>query len=204
MEKCLKNISFSFDHIKATQCLNYLAIKQGGKIDKLKVLKLIYFADRYHLRKYGRLISNDIYFAMEYGPVASSTKDILSNSEFLGQAENDYSAQYINTDTRNIISSIKPFDEDVFSDSDLEALDFAWDRFGKYNNFNLAELTHLYPEWFKHQDALRIRSRIEMRLEDFLDDPDGEVENCFILDDEDRTLLKEQLQEMYFIEAVWR
>ncbi len=204
MENCLKNISFTFDHKKATQCLNYLAVKQGGSIDKLKALKLIFFADRYHLRKYGRFIVNDIYFAMEHGPVASSTKDIADNSDFLGQDEKDYSKRYIKKDTRHKIASVKSVDEDVFSDSDLEALDFAWDKFGEYSNFDLAELAHLYPEWLRHQDALRIRSRIEMRLEDFLDDPAGTVEKCFYLNDEDRKLLKEQLEDSYSIEAIWR
>ena len=48
---------------------------------KMKALKLVYIADRYHLRKYGRLITNDTYFAMNYGPVPSGTKDIAEASE---------------------------------------------------------------------------------------------------------------------------
>jgi len=39
-----------FDYKKATQAINYLVKKEGGTIDKLKLIKLVYFADRYHLR----------------------------------------------------------------------------------------------------------------------------------------------------------
>src|SRR5882724_2767190 len=67
---------FSFSHRKATQALNFFARKAGGRINKMKALKLVYFADRYHLRKYGRPVVGDEYLAMNYGPVASGTKDL--------------------------------------------------------------------------------------------------------------------------------
>ena len=53
-------------HEKIAQILNYIAHQAGSSdaINRLKALKLIYFADRYHLRRYGRSVSNDDYFAM--------------------------------------------------------------------------------------------------------------------------------------------
>ena len=56
---------------KATQALNFFALKKDGKINKMKAIKLIYLADRLHLRKYGRPIVGDIYWAMKLGPVGS-------------------------------------------------------------------------------------------------------------------------------------
>lgn len=51
---------FSFSHRKATQALNFFARKAPGhSINKMKALKLVYFADRYHLRKYGRPVVGD-------------------------------------------------------------------------------------------------------------------------------------------------
>lgn len=64
------NTGYQFAYRKAAQALNYFAIQNGGEIEKLQALKLIYFADRYHLRKYGRPITNDQYWAMNFGPVA--------------------------------------------------------------------------------------------------------------------------------------
>ena len=65
-----------FDYKKATQAINYFTKKEGGQIEKLKLIKLVYLADRFHLRKYGRPIMNDTYLAMPLGPVGSSVKDI--------------------------------------------------------------------------------------------------------------------------------
>ncbi len=204
MKKGLKKIGFNFDHKKAAQSLNFFTLKAGGQIDKLKALKLVYFADRYHLRKYGRLITNDIYFAMELGPVASSTKDIAEGSEFLDQAEREYANKYLHLESPHELVSGNSVDHEILSDSDIEALDFAWDNFGHLDQFKLAELTHFYPEWERNKQALLLNSRIEMRLEDFLDDPTRNIEKCFKLTDEDRKNLREHLEETYYIESLWR
>jgi len=195
----------AFDYRKATQCLNYFALKAGKSIDKLRVLKLIYFADRYHLRKYDRFITNDIYFAMGLGPVASSTKDIAEGSEFLDETESQYANEYLRTGTQHELISNKLVDTDVFSESDIEALDFAWNKFGHLSSSDLVELTHKYPEWNRNKQALLLNPRIEMKIEDFLDDPAIEdVEKCFELTSEDRKELLEQLEEMRCIEYLWR
>ena len=88
---------FSFSHRKATQALNFFAQRAGGSINKMKALKLVYFADRYHLRKYGRPVVGDEYLAMNYGPVASGTKDLWARgASTWGQAPNAVSAATCN------------------------------------------------------------------------------------------------------------
>ncbi len=200
----MQRISFNFDYKKATQELNYFALKEGGDINKMKALKLIYFADRFHLRKYGRLITNDIYFAMDYGPVPSNVKDIAEETSFLGDSEKDYSSQYISVIDNLTFKSVNPVDNGIFSDSDVEALDYIWERFGHLDQFELADITHEYPEWKRHEKALDLDPRIQMYLEDFFDDPDADVEKCFELSDQDKNLRREQLAEMAYLESLWR
>src|SRR5680860_294981 len=60
------DLRFQVSYEKATQALNFMATKDGGRISKLKAIKLIFLADRYHLRKYGRPVVGDQYFAMEH------------------------------------------------------------------------------------------------------------------------------------------
>jgi uncharacterized phage-associated protein len=194
---------FNFDYKKATQALNHLALKELGEISKLKALKLIHLADRYHLRKYGRLITNDIYFAMNYGPVPSGVKDIAEGSDFLGEKELEYSSKYLASVDQNTLKSVTPVEDSVFSDSDIEALDFAWEKFGHLDPFTLAKLTHEYPEWARHKEALKVDSRVQIYLEDFLDDPETDIEKCFELNEEDRTARREQLAELARITLLW-
>jgi len=158
-----------FDFRKVTQVLNYLARKLGGKVDKLKAIKLIYLADKYHLRKYGRLVTGDQYIAMKLGPVQSGVKDIADLSDFLGSEERDYASLFINKEGHDI-KSIKEIDHDELSQTDVEALNFVLGRFGNLRDSELIELTHKGYEWKKHENELKLKSRVDMDILDFFED----------------------------------
>ncbi len=197
----------NFSYRKITQLLNYFAKVNNGKIDKLKALKLVYLSDRYHLRKYGRLITNDFYFAMPLGPVASGTKDILELSPFIGDRDKDYALQFIEpVSTTNYIKSVKDVDLSIFSDSEIETVKYIISKFNSLNSLELSELTHNYPEWKKFKDKLESgnQSRIEMNLEDFFEDPeDQSLDKLYPLDDEEKSAKIEYLRESEIIEDFW-
>ena len=90
----------TFSHKKATQAINFFACRNGGAIEKLRLLKLIFFADRYHLRKFGRPITNDPYWAMQFGPVASSVKE-LAEMDTVSGAERHYAMTFIRVGSRH-------------------------------------------------------------------------------------------------------
>ena len=200
----MQNCYFDFNYKKATQALDYFAEKSGGTINRLKGLKLIYFADRYHLRRYGRLITNDTYFAMDNGPVASGAKDLAEESDFTSREAQNYASNYIEASAKYDYVSKKPIDKAELSSSDLEALDYAWDKFGGLDEWGIVDLTHKYPDWYKHKVSLQRLDRVQMDLYDFLDDSDCKVDKCFELTDKDREIRREQLAEMLSIESIWR
>jgi len=200
-----ENIYFNFNHTKGTQALNYFAIHEGSKINKMKVLKLVFLADRYHLRKYGRLITNDNYLAMKHGPVPSTTKDIAESNDYLDDTTKDYSLRFIKTVDNRVLKSVNKLEESVLSESDLEALKFAWANFGHLDQFQLRDLTHLYPEWEKYRDIIDSQSCIPMQLLDFLQDPtDSRADKCFDLTEQDKSIKREQIKELAYIESLWR
>jgi len=200
----MKKCNFTFDYKKTTQSLNYLAEKSGGQINRMKALKLIYFADRYHLRKYGRLITNDTYYAMDNGPVASGAKDIAEGSDFIGREAQNYASDYIETFSKYDLKSKQATDKAEFSGSDLEALDYALDKFGHLDEWGIVDLTHKYPDWYKHGPSLKLADRIEMDVNDFFDDSTFEIDMCFPLTDEEKAMRRDHLEEMLTIESAWR
>lgn len=201
----MQKIGFNFNYKKATQMLNYFATKEGGKINRMKALKLIYFADRYHLRKYNRLITNDTYFAMDNGPVASACKDIAEASEYTGRIEQSYSSNYIAICPPYELRSKESPDFTILSKSDIEAMNFAWNKFGGLDEWGIVTETHKYPDWYKHKIALETLSRIEMDLDDLLTDPKEEgVDKCFELSARDKEARVEYLKELSEIESLWR
>lgn len=199
----MPKINFNYNYKKAVQALNHYALKQGGSINKMKALKLIYLADRYHLRKYGRLITNDTYFVMEYGPVPSAVKDIAERSFILGEIESNYSKKYIAQVNKYYYKSREGVEIKVFSQSDIEALDIVWEKYGHYNEFELAELTHKYPEWKKHKRALDTSPRIQMALEDLFENLDKSIDDIIVLSEQEQEDRLEQLSEMRELEALW-
>lgn len=198
-------MNLSFAHRKATQALNFFARQGTGQINKLKALKLVYFADRCHLRRYGRPITNDRYLAMNYGPVASSCKDLAEMSEFLGEEERDYAERYL-APAGHDYRSKQEVDESEFSQTDLEALEFAWREYGAGDGFRLADETHQFPEWKKHEARLSspYESRVPMRYLDFLENPPPGIDRLPPLDPEEQADLREQIDELHAIESLWR
>src|SRR5947207_11458260 len=110
---------------KSTQALNYFArLSASGapraEINKMKALKLLFFADRYHLRKYGRSVSDCAYFAMKHGPVASEAKNIAEESPRLDNRSRSYARRYVRKDDAYHFSSVGEVDNAVLSKTDKD------------------------------------------------------------------------------------
>jgi uncharacterized phage-associated protein len=189
---------------KGTQAINYFARKKDGKINKMKAVKLIYLADRYHLRKYGRPIVGDNYWAMKLGPVGSDILNIANisennlNAECLSYVKKYISHSHPDGDERaqNVISK-SDVDLDVFSQSDIDAFETIFKEFGGRDQFELAEITHKYPEWSKFEKDIIVdrKKRVRMHYEDFFSNPRSKVADVFDLSPEHLDIAKEIYQE---------
>ncbi|MBL7909903.1 MAG: SocA family protein [Bacteroidia bacterium] len=155
---------------KSVQTLNYLASKSSdGLINRLKLIKMLWLADKYHLLKYGRTILKDSYYALEHGPVPSETMDISKTQS------SDYVNEFI-SNSRLLVKSVKTPDITYFSQSDMEVLDLVWEKFGHLNHWNLRDLSHEYPEWKKFEDEINnpfSPNSFPMDLHDFYDIPEA-------------------------------
>lgn len=164
-----------FNYKKAVQVLNLIASRSGGTANKMKAIKLIWLADRLHLRSHGRTITGDTYFALPNGPVPSATRDLLEYNSFaLTDEELGYSSSFIAPckDDRLIYKSNNEIDDEVFSETELKVIDEVLNAYGNLNQFKLRDLSHEFPEWKKHESALnsKIASRFLMDMEDFFKD----------------------------------
>lgn len=151
------------------QAVDYIIknVSDTGILDKLSILKLLFFAERYSLRKYGQSITNDTFYAMKMGPVASNTYDIISFKETA--KEKDYAFKILEPNgTFGVKSKNALLDYDELSDSDLKSLDFAIENFGVYTSKKLVDITHKYKEWTKFEPKLKnANSSFEMQMSDF-------------------------------------
>lgn len=164
-----------FNFKKSVQALNFFAIQEGGQVNKMKALKYVWLSERLHLRKYGRLILNDAYFALKYGPVASNTKDLAEGTSFLSKEESAYRHTYLQTVDDYTYQSVKTFQSDVFSDSDIQVMKSIYETFSGYDEFELSDESHKYLEWKKYEPYFNSgsASRFAMEILDFFENSEN-------------------------------
>jgi len=161
----------------------YYLLNKNGEATKLKVLKLVFLADKYHLIRYGRTVTGDDYYAMEHGPIGSTVKDVLEFNRFtLSDNEYEYASKLldkIDDITLKAKPGIQLGELEMLSESDIEALDLIIERFGKMTASDLRKYTHRYPEWeqyrelFENNQTKRERLKTEELLSTLPDDPFG-------------------------------
>ena len=196
-------MSVSVAHRKATQALNFLARQSGGRINKLKALKLIFFADRYHLRKFGRPVSECAYFAMTHGPVASEAKQLAEEHDLLPAPARSYARKFLQKKSDYDYASVADVDRAVLSASDQEALTFAWENFGYQTKYQLRDLTHRYPEWKRHENALKNHRRVAMDYADFFAEPEAGCNPCHALTAKEREAARELFLQRQAFDQRW-
>lgn len=184
------------DTTKIIQALAYLAIHQPEKmIDNMKAYKLLWLADRYHLRHTGRTITGDSYYAMPFGIVPSDAKCLLENEKTKLKNPRGYKNKYICSVNSHQYKAIAEPDLKVFSDSDQDALDKVLYYYGELDALQLSELSHQFPEWLYYQDKLNdenTKNSYKIKLDLFFENSPAE-KNLF----DDSTELLELTKELY-------
>lgn len=157
---------------KVTQALRYLvSLSENDRVNILLLMKLIWAADRYHVRKYASFVTDPEYRALPKGPLNSTAYDIVDASNFLSEAQIEYSKKYVARSGNDIVG-IASTETDYLSETDQEALSFAWTTFGAMNKFDVVDITHKYPEWSKFEPYFKNgASAQEVDVFDFFKNP---------------------------------
>lgn len=130
----MSSIEFEFDNQKAIEVILYIANRRKDPTIR-DILKLIYLADKTSLENYGRFVTGDRYFAMEQGPVASNTYDILKEA----RSSNDFGFL---VEHRFHLKPLRDADTDELSESDIFCLDQIIQAFGHFPSWKLLEEAH--------------------------------------------------------------
>ena len=127
------------DREKAVEVLLYVTKTVP---DMYKALKVIYFADRIHLEKYGRLIYRDRYVALAHGPVPSVAYDIVKGADgYPGVSARARGSECFSMSGYSISGRRNP-DLELLSESDIECLDAAIREYGRKSFEFLKDKSH--------------------------------------------------------------
>lgn len=113
-----------------------------------QILKLIFFADEYHLNTYGRPVTGDSYVAMEYGPVASLAYDLLKKEELIIELLDEVP---FSIEKKKVFAERRP-DLNFLSESDIEALEYSLNTYRDENFNSLTDITHTHKAWLSARE----------------------------------------------------
>jgi uncharacterized phage-associated protein len=140
-------VSFKFKAKKFASVVAYLAARKT-QITKKELCKLIYFADKEHLLRYGRPITGDRYYAFEQGPVPTRGLDALNGRNKYPEDDAEV-AKYGKLRGWTFQYNGVPADLKALSKSDIEVLDRVFQKIGHLPAWELERLSHKDPAWAK-------------------------------------------------------
>jgi hypothetical protein len=160
-----------FNVEKIIQTLAYIQRKTGTE-SKMDMIKYLFFADRVNIRRHFSFISQDYYYALKLGPIASETLDVLNKDE-----------EYLNypDDVLHLLDKISIKDKQtriidetsiaLLNKDEIDSMDFVTDIFKK--DMPLIEFTHEYPEWKRYEILFKNHyiSKTNINVEDFFTNP---------------------------------
>jgi uncharacterized phage-associated protein len=145
-------VTFRFDEKKALSAILYISqklierhqVSKEAKPDMHRISKILYFADRKHLARYGRPILGDHFVAMKDGPVPSKTYDLMKAIK----GESPFCSADKFSDNFEIKGFIvhpqKAPDMDEFSESDIECLN---ESLRENQDLSFGELKEKSHDW---------------------------------------------------------
>ncbi|GAB1388230.1 Panacea domain-containing protein [Rubrivivax sp.] len=142
-----------FDERKAAEAAAFLLFRAGGALPLIKLVKLLYLAERLSLKRYGEPLTGDHLVAMPNGPVLSMTYDHMNGA--LPSREGGWESWIADRAGHELAlrdpSMLRTPEQDLLrlSDSDLEVLTEVWEQFGHWDRWRLVDYTHsaACPEW---------------------------------------------------------
>ena len=129
---------------KAIQAVGVLLRREGKRTSRLRLLKLLYIADRTALQKTGTPILGSKIVALKHGPVHSAIFDLIKG-EHIDEAA---WSRYFRNVGREVVMEEEP-EVGKLSRYEVELLNAVVDERATLSDWDVAEETHQFEEWQK-------------------------------------------------------
>lgn len=173
-----------FREDKVTQVATLFLKMGGGKMNHLKLMKLLYLADREALVRWGRPIVYDSYVSMNQGPVLSQTLDLIHGDSSATKFWN----KCISPTTNFEVSLLVKSETSKLSRAEEKLIDEIFAKFKHLDQWQLVEYTHGLPEYqdpkgssipISYEKVLKGAGRTDIDITSIVDEIDniGSMDN---------------------------
>ena len=136
---------------KTSQIAASFVSMEGGVIPHLKLIKLLYIADRESMKRTGFPLTFDIMKSLPHGPILDSTLSHIDNkSSNVNKSYICWNSKVINRGDYAVELVTQDLLTDSLSEDDLEVLRDVYAEYGHLTKYQLRDLTHdpkKFPEW---------------------------------------------------------
>jgi uncharacterized phage-associated protein len=135
-----------FDIAKAAQAAHFFITRERGEMEILKLVKLLYLADRLSFQRRRTAIVGGSYYSLPHGPITNEVLDLINGGT--PQGDSDWE-RLISDRAEHRVATVMPLSEyDALSASDLRLLEETWTSFGSQGKWELRDWTHQHcEEW---------------------------------------------------------
>jgi uncharacterized phage-associated protein len=131
--------------IQATAVL--LKTTDPRRMSRLRLLKLLYIADRECIRESGRSITGDRAVAMDHGPVLSRTYACIKGQNYTATSWE----QFFRRSGKHDVELHADPGIGKLSQYEIRTLQSVAERFEELDDWSLSEHTHTFPEWLRNR-----------------------------------------------------
>ncbi len=144
--RAMDPIRFSFDERKATATAAVFLAEHAGRMPYMKLIKLLYMAERESLRKFGRPMFGDRYYSLKHGPVVSTVLDLIKReADPLNETMSVWS-EHVQRHGFDVELTSQP-DLDCLSEAELETIREIAGVFRTLDQWQMRDFTHALPEF---------------------------------------------------------
>jgi len=176
-------MKLKFREDKATEAAALFLNLRGGQMSYLKLIKLLYFAEREALLRWRRPITFDSCVSMDHGPALSQTLNLLNGDiEIKGIWQ-----KAISPPANYEVSLLKDPGAQSLSEAEEALIREIFGRYGKMSRWEIRNLSHDLPEWKDPQgsslpidyvDILKAGGKTKREITSILE----EMENMALMD----------------------
>lgn len=132
-------VYFPFDKDAAHAAAVFFSQQEGGRINKMKLVKLLYISERTSLQESESPLFGGMYCSLAYGPIISEILDALNGNYWQGLTLQQHDIVLAEGSTPAF---------DALSDWGKELITRVYKEYGSKNQWELSELTHCeFAEW---------------------------------------------------------
>ncbi len=152
-----------FNIDKAAQAAAALLRREAASLmTRIRLMKLLYIANRRMLQKHGRPILSDRAVAMKNGPVLSDVYRLL------GEIDDHRWSSFIHNEGPKFVRLVSDPGDSELSQAEVQVLDEITDELAQVDDWEIVRLTHEFEEWDKNYPEKERNTSNAIPIEDIL------------------------------------